>query len=100
MQVAAASFLAPEHDMANAPPAVGEKADSWALGVLLFTLLTGELPFTLSTEVKAKHVERIRARACQVRLFLLLRRRHWCPSHCTTFAKQGMTPGLDSTLPG
>jgi serine/threonine protein kinase len=57
------SFMPPEQQVSRVSAIVSTpEADSWAIGFLLFLLLTGELPFTLSTELKAKHVSRISAR--------------------------------------
>ena len=41
------SYMAPE--IINKIEYIGEKADMWALGVLLFVLLCGKFPFTGKT---------------------------------------------------
>lgn len=71
VQVLRPSFVAPERQRAGDAPETlqaSEATDCWNLGVLLFLLLTGEMPFTLATERKQKHLPRIRMRVCQVRL--------------------------------
>lgn len=65
-----ASFRPPElPNLLDAlkPEAATEKCASWNLGALLLLLLTGEVPFSLSSEVQFKHLARAQGRASQVR---------------------------------
>lgn len=45
------SFMAPEVIVSNKHSPYTQKADIWSLGVVLYTMLSGEYPFTSSSEV-------------------------------------------------
>src|SRR5262249_31984638 len=47
------SYMAPEQ--AEGSPDVGPKADVWALGVILYRLLTGKVPFESKSMVELLH---------------------------------------------
>ncbi|WP_103504824.1 MULTISPECIES: serine/threonine protein kinase [unclassified Streptomyces] len=79
-QIADRAYLAPECHAD--PAAMGMKADIYAVGVLGFRLLTGELPFTSATE-QADAAGRLPAQvleAAEVRVELA----HWLQKLCAT----------------